>query len=85
MNNLSHYLEKFKLILLSPGAIKKPILSSILNTTSIELTEKDIEIKDSVIYLKTHPLIKNEIYMRKSLILKELSSLLGVKAPKDIR
>jgi hypothetical protein len=85
MINLSAYLEKFKLILTAPGAVKKPVISSILTHTGIELTEKELEIKESVIYLKTHPAVKGEVYMKKSLILKELQTLLGAKAPKDIR
>ncbi len=85
MNNLSHYLEKFKLILSAPGALKKPVINAILLITTITLTEKEVEVKDSIIYLKTHPLVKNEIYMKKSLILKELQALLGAKAPTDIR
>ncbi len=85
MNNLGSYLEKFKLILATPGALKKPVLNAILKITSIELSEKDIDVKEGSIYLKTHPLIKNEIFMKKDLILKELQDLLGKKAPHAIR
>ena len=85
MNSLGDFLGRFKSILLAPGALKKPVIESISRIAGIDLESKDIELKDGIIYLKTHSLIKNEIYMRKASILKELEAFLGKKAPKDIR
>lgn len=86
MNPLQSFLERFQRVFTYPEQIKKPILECIEKITKIKLTEKDIEIKEGIMYLKSqHPAIKNEIFMRKNLILSELKILLTSKAPYDIR
>ncbi len=85
MNSLSHFLDRFKAILLAPGALKKPIIEVISRCARIDLKETDIEVKEGIIYIKAHPLIKNEIFMRKGRILHEVEVLLGKKSLHDIR
>ena len=85
MNSLGDFLDRFKSLLLAPGAVKKPIIQTINKFAQVELTEKEVDIREGIIYIKTHPLVKNEIFMRKASILKELEAFLGAKSPKDIR
>ena len=86
MNPLQSFLERFQKILTYPGQVKKPILECLEKITRIKLTEKDIDVKEGIVYIKLqHPAIKNEIFMRKNLILAELRNCVGDKAPRDIR
>jgi hypothetical protein len=86
MNPLQNFLERFQKILSFPGQVKKPILETVLKVAKIQLTEKDIDVKERIVYIRMkHPAIKNEIFMRKNLILTELKALVGDKAPYDIR
>ncbi len=85
MNPLQNFLARFTKLLQTPGELKKPVLFSIKNITNITLLEKDIEIKEGMVHLKTHPAIKNAIFMRKKVILEDLKNLLGNKSPYDIR
>jgi hypothetical protein len=85
MNNLQHLLEKFKHLLKNSADTRQTVIAIINAKTNLSLTEKDIDVRDSIIYVKSHPLTKNEIFMRKNLILQELKSVLGTNAPRDIR
>ncbi len=86
MNPLASFLERFQKLLTFPGQVKKPVLECMEKISKIKLTEKDIDVKEGIIYLRLqHPAIKNEIFMRKNLILAELRSCVGAKAPYDIR
>ncbi len=86
MNPLQNFLERFQKLLTYPGQVKKPVLECLEKISKIKLTEKDIDVKEGIIYLRLqHPAIKNEIFMRKNLILQELKACVGAKAPYDIR
>ncbi|MDQ3076607.1 MAG: hypothetical protein M3Q63_00920 [bacterium] len=86
MNPLQNFLDRFQKLLTYPGQVKKPILECLEKISKIKLTEKDIDVKEGIIYLRLqHPAIKNEIFMRKNLILAELRDCVGAKAPYDIR
>ncbi|MES2436433.1 MAG: hypothetical protein V4519_00300 [Patescibacteria group bacterium] len=85
MNNLQHLLEKFAKLVQSPALVKKPILASIHNVSRIQLEEGDINLKESILYITASPSIRNELYMRKRSILKDLERTMGENCPRDIR
>jgi cell division protein FtsX len=85
MQNLGNFLDKFKKIFSGAKFQKDAILSIINSTAKIQLDEKDIEVKDFKITLKTSPGVKSVIFMRKQKILAELKNALGNEAPIDIR
>ena len=84
-NHIKDYLGKFKEILFS-GEEKSRIITSIIDRIiSIKIENKNIQIKQPFIYIKASPLIRNEILIKKELILKEISTLLPESNFKDIR
>jgi hypothetical protein len=85
MNNLQNFLHKFLDKVKSPAVFKKQIIEIIKTTTSIQLDEKELSFKDHLMIVTSSPSIRNELFMRKRAILKELEAALGDKAPKDIR
>ncbi len=85
MNQFDSLLDKFRKLLTSSESVKKDVIASINAKTRLELVDKDVDIRDGIAYLKSHPLTKNEVFMRKNLILQELKTKLGDKAPRDIR
>lgn len=81
MFNIGNYLQKFSSLIIDSKALKRSILSVIYDVIGVELKEKDIDLQKSILYIKTTPLIKNEIYLKKDLILKQLkekSSLVNI-------
>ena len=74
MFNISIYLEKFKNIESKSSSLKSIVVDSIKNVLKVDIDKKNIEIKNGIIYLKVHPVIKNEIFINKNKIIKEISS-----------
>lgn len=83
MENLSHYLSKFKKIISSKEDEKKVFISVIQEILSIELIP-DVEIKGDCIYVHTKPIIKNEIFLHKKDILEALEKR-GITTIKNLR
>lgn len=75
MKNLSSFLEKFKSFLLSDKNQKNAISNVIFNIVGVILDHKNIDIKNNKIYIKTSPIIKNQIFMSKTKILSELKTI----------
>jgi hypothetical protein len=85
MNNLGGLLAKFNNLLKTSRDSKKTVVECLTKITGIEFEEKDIELKGDTLYLLTHPSIKNEVFMRRNMILAELKILLDKRAPREIR
>ena len=73
MFNISIYLEKFKNIESKSSNLKSLVNDVIKNVLKVDIDKKNIEIKNGIIYLKVHPVVKNEIFINKNNIIKELS------------
>lgn len=77
--HIGSYLEKFKKILSAGKQEKEIIIRTIKNVTGGEIKESDIRISGATLYIKGSPQLKNEIFIKKEKILKELSSLIKNK------
>jgi hypothetical protein len=74
MNGLDGFLQRFKKLLDSSAGQKKVILDALLKYTNHTFSSPDITIKEGILYVKATPLLRNEMYMKKALILKELNA-----------
>ena len=84
-NHIRDYLNKFKEILFSKEEIYKIIGDIIEKNISIKIEQKNISIKSNIIYIKTSPIVHNEILIQKEKILKDLSQIYKEIIFKDIR
>lgn len=84
-NHIKDYLNKFKEILFSKEEIYKIIGDLIEKDVSIRIEQKNISIKSNIIYIKTSPIVHNEILIQKEKILKDLSQIYKEIIFKDIR
>ena len=84
MFNVSKYLERFKVVGLGEGEVKESLMAAALAQANISLEKKDIEIKNGVAHIKAHPLVKNQLQIKKTAILKALNEKLE-KPLTDIR
>lgn len=85
MIEIKNLLLKFNNILISEEIKKetlKKIISEIIKTP---IDKKNIEIKNSTVYLKIKPIYKNEIFLKKDKIFFELKKFLGKKSPQNIK
>ena len=84
MIEIKDLLNRFNNILLKEGGKKEIIRSVISSLIKIEISSKDIEIKNNIIYLNIKPIYKNEILLKKDKIFLKLKENLGKKTPQDI-
>jgi hypothetical protein len=84
-NHIKDYLGKFKEILFSSEEKSRVVSDVIDRVLSIKIENKNIQIKQPFIYIKVSPLVRNEILIKKELILKEILTLLPESNFKDIK
>lgn len=85
-NIASNYLQKFLDIKPPKEFVKNEIIKAIKDVTGVELKEFDIEYKQRIIYIKiNNNFFKNEIFINKSKIIKNLTEKLKQKNSIDIR
>ncbi len=72
MKEISSFLSKFTSILSSKKETENLILEIIKEETGIVLQNSNISISGNKIFIKTAPIIKNEIFLNKDKILNKL-------------
>ncbi len=84
MFNIDNFLEKFKNLVPADKEVKDLTVKVIKNTLGFEVKDSEIFKQNEVLFIKTKPIYKNEIFMNKQKILTEIKKTLGKRAPKDI-
>ncbi len=84
-SHIKNYLDKVKGILFSKEETNSVIVSVIEKNISFKLDTKSLTIRGADIYIKTTPIIKNEVLIQKGQILKDLSFMLPKNNFKDIK
>jgi len=74
MKKISQYLKKFQKLTPPDIFIKKSLQKLIQEELGITIDLKNIEYKNNTIFIRTNPLIKNEIFLKKNLILRKLNT-----------
>ena len=85
MIEIKDLLLRLNNILLKEEIKKGAVCEAINKTIGINLSPKDVKIKNNIVYLNIKPIYKNEIFLKKDLINIKLKELLGDKIPKEIR
>jgi hypothetical protein len=83
MFNISTYLDKFKTIGLGDIQAKEAVLLVLKDQLKVTLTRKDLKIRDGVVYIQANPIIKNQIYIKKTAFLAAVSQ--KTDKVKDVR
>ncbi len=71
-SHIKNYLENIKKILFSKEENLQIISSIIERNILIKIENKNIQIKQPVVYIKTSPLVRNEIMIKKDKIIKDI-------------
>ncbi len=79
MINIEKFLDKFTKNVNSSENQKKVILEIIKKYTEINLSSKDIEIKNYILYITASPGVKNKLFIYKNVILEEISLIPNIK------
>jgi len=84
-NHIKNFLDKFKKLLSHSEACNRIIVETISRHITVEIEEKKIKTKETIIYLDASPVFKNEIFIHKHGILSDLKELLPDRNFTDIR
>lgn len=71
MINISNFLDKFRILEKNKTVLKEKILEKIEKHSKVVLKKEDIEIKNSVIFVKSSPIKRAEIFFKKQDILED--------------
>jgi len=84
--NIGNFLERFANLKPSQNLIKGEAAKIIGGVLDVEINQDDIEERNGILFFKSaNPVLKNEIFLKKEVILEVLKDRLGPKAPNDIR
>lgn len=75
-NPISGFLEKFRKIIFQKEEIKSLVVKTIEGTISHKVDENIITIKNGYVTIKGSPILRSEIFLRKSEILKQLKEVI---------
>jgi len=85
MIHIARFFEKFAKISPPEKFIKDSLRATFLEKAGVLVDPREIQVKGGTAYLSVDPGRRSEIFLQKQEILRELSSALGPRAPKDIR
>ncbi|MFH0755219.1 MAG: hypothetical protein V1910_00945 [bacterium] len=69
MFDIAKYLEKFRIMSQSRGFLKNSVAEVIKEVCNIEIEKDKIEIKNYIARIKEKPIIKTQIFLKKTKIL----------------
>ena len=72
MFNISSYLGKVNSLLTHSVLNKEVVIEIVKEEVGIDIHSTDVDIRGGVIYFSVSPLYKNEIFLKRDLILQEL-------------
>jgi len=84
--NISGYLEKFFTITPPGKFYQKEVVKALNEVLKIELLENDVEYRFGIVYIRSSvQILKNEIFLNKEKIIKQLNQKIKRDIIKDIR
>lgn len=84
LGRIGDFLDKFKNLEPSDKFIKDAFVAVIKELFDEEITENELEIQNQTIYLRVHPALKSEIYIKKARTLELLHKKLNKNLIKNI-
>lgn len=85
MEQISFFLEKFKSLGLEGALSKQVFIETVEKVLAIKLSSDSVELRQGTFFVKAHPTLKSELYLKREIILTELGNTLGSKSQKNIR
>ena len=87
MKNISSFLNKFTNLTPPKRFVKEVFINTAASITGITLKKEEIEIRGSILFITTNSITKNELFLKKDILLQKLNEKLEgyKKVIKDIR
>lgn len=84
MRSIQDLLERFKGILDTESSKKENIIEIIKDNTGIILTSQEVDVKAGKLFLKTKPIFRSEILLKKEKVMKAFVEAFGERYIRDI-
>ncbi|MEK7589931.1 MAG: hypothetical protein AAB475_01620 [Patescibacteria group bacterium] len=78
MFNIGNYLVKFKNITPPDKFVKEIFIDVVKETTNIKIEKDSINVRKGTIFLSVDPIVKNEIFLKKTEVMESLKKKLKV-------
>ncbi|KKT45122.1 MAG: hypothetical protein UW34_C0005G0008 [Parcubacteria group bacterium GW2011_GWA2_44_15] len=85
MKEISFFLEKFKSLGLEGALSKQVFIETVEKILSVKLPPSSVELRQETFFVKAHPTLKSELYLKREAILVEFAKTLGSKGERKIR
>jgi len=85
MDLIKVFLEKYKKLTNNHNLLRDIIIDSINNEIGLLLKKEDIKILNNIVYIKTNPILKSEIFINKEKIINSINKNLPTGVIKDIK
>ncbi|MBU6389941.1 hypothetical protein KGQ31_00130 [Patescibacteria group bacterium] len=85
MEQISFFLEKFKTLGQKEAVLKGVFLDCVLAVTGVSLPNDSVSFRGDTFFVKTHPALKNELYIKKERILSEFTKQIASTPARNIR
>jgi hypothetical protein len=79
MFDIAKYLEKFTRLSMTRGFLKESVVASVKEICGIDIDKNKIDEKDGIIRINERPIIKSEIFLKKTKIIESLEKKIGEK------
>lgn len=76
MREVKFFLAKYQGLTSSDAALKKILIEVVAKHTGVKLEPTEIQVAKSVVYLKTKPAAKSEIFLHRQQIFSDLNKIM---------
>lgn len=85
MQQISFFLERFKKLGLDKNLSVSIFINVVGSVIKTKLPAESVSFKDGTFFVRAHPTLKSELFLKKEKILTELSKLLSSQGERKIR
>ena len=85
MEQISFFLERYKELGLDSDLVKKLFIETVRKNLTTVLLPEDVNVRGDTVYVRAHPALKSELYIKRASLLSELSLVLGPTKISSVR
>ena len=86
LDPLTDFFKRFKHITPPDEVVRKIVVKTIKEMFGVDISIKDVSVKNSIIFINTKPTIKSELFIRKSQFISQIKKEVGENIIlKDVR
>jgi len=85
LEKISDLLKRYIGIVPKDVSIKKLFIEEVKNVVGADINQEEVSISNQIIFLKTNSIIKNSVFLNKTILLEKIQKEFGEKVIKEIK